>query len=320
MSWIKRNLYFLIFGVIALVLLGLSGWYFYSQYARNNEILAKLTDQYQTLQKLNTEKPHPGSGEVDNIQAAKNQRAQLTNYLAQARKYFERIPPIPNTNKVASQDFTAALRRTLDQLQRDAAASSVLLPPEGGGYSFSFAAEKQRMTFASNSLAPLSIQLGEVKAICDVLFQANINAIDNLRRERVSADDAAGPVTDYVSENSVSNDLAVITHYELTIRCFSSELASVLAGFASSPYCLLVSTINVELASAAPVAVETGPASGIDPNVHPGGPGGGPSMTLPPGAAQPLPSEPRGGLPTVLDERQLRVTLGLNVLKLLPPK
>jgi hypothetical protein len=28
----------------------------------------------------------------------------------------------------------------------------------------------------------------------------------------------------------------------------------------------------------------------------------------------------RGGLPTVLDEKQLKVTLMLNVVKLLPPK
>ena len=48
----------------------------------------------------------------------------------------------------------------------------------------------------------------------------------------------------------MTNELAVLTPYEVTFRCFSSELAAVLAGLASSPYALLVKTINVELAPA----------------------------------------------------------------------
>ena len=75
------------------------------------------------------------------------------------------------------------------------------------------------------------MQLGEVKGICEVLFEAKVNSLDNLRRERVSADDSKGPQTDYLGEKSVTNELAVLTPYEVTFRCFSSELAAVLAGF-----------------------------------------------------------------------------------------
>ena len=109
------------------------------------------------------------------------------------------------------------------------------------------------------SLEPLSVQLGEVKAICDVLFQAKINSLDNIRRERVSDDDLKGPQTDYLSEKSVTNELAVLSPYEVSFRCFSSELAAVLAGFASSPCGLMVKTINVESApAAAPTSEEPG--------------------------------------------------------------
>jgi hypothetical protein len=316
MSWIKRNLYFLVFSVLAVALMGLAGWYLYAKWQLSNDITAKLNEQYEKLGRLNGEKPHPGSRDIDNIQAAKDQRQQLTNYIQQARKYFQRVPAIPNSPKVNSQDFTAALRRTLDQLQRDAVSASVNLPPDPGGYSFSFAAEKPRVTFATGSLEPLSIQLGEVKALCDVLFQAKINSLDNLRRERVSTDDANGPATDYLTETSTTNDQAVLTPYELTFRCFSSELASVLAGFASSPYSLIVKNINVELASASSGSVVAG---GFEPNTYQNPP-------LQPAAAPPTPaaftpaSSPRGGLPTVLDEKQLKVTLMLNVVKLLPPK
>jgi hypothetical protein len=327
MSWIKRNLYFLVFSVLAVALMGLAGWYLYDKWQLSNDITAKLNEQYEKLGRLNGEKPHPGSRDIDNIQAAKDQRQQLTNYIQQARNYFQRVPAIPNSPKVNSQDFTAALRRTLDQLQRDAVGASVNLPPDAGGYSFSFAAEKPRVTFAAGSLAPLSVQLGEIKAICDVLFLAKINSLDNVRRERVSADDANGPATDYLTETSTTNDLAVLTPYELTFRCFSSELASVLAGFASSPFGLVVKNINVELASASTVPGAFGTEPGANPGAYPGA---YPQMQVPPTAPPPQPAAlgayaapvpgARGGLPTVLDEKQLKVTLMLNVVKLLPPK
>jgi len=37
MSWIKRNLIFVICGVAAVVLLGLAGWYLFAQWNLNNE-------------------------------------------------------------------------------------------------------------------------------------------------------------------------------------------------------------------------------------------------------------------------------------------
>jgi hypothetical protein len=326
MSWLKRNLYFVIFGVVAVALLGLSGWYLFSKYSANNDQFSKLNEAYQRLIQLNNENPNPGNAEIDNIKTAKDQRQQLTNYLQDARKYFQRIPSIPDSSKVASQDFATALRKTLDQLQREANGASIALPPEGGGYSFSFAAEKSRVTF-TGGLEALAVQLGEVKTICDVLFQANVNALDNLRREKASPDDRDGPVNDYLAENSTTNDLAIHTHYEVTFRCFSSELASVLAGFGSSPYSVVVKDINVDLASAAPVAATGFDTGGTVPNTG----GRGMADYVPPGGATPPPAAlptqpggatPRGGgpLPTVLDEKQLRITLGLVIVKLLPPR
>jgi len=136
-----------------------------------------------------------------------------------------------------------------------------------------------------------------------------------------------------VPETPTTNELAVMSHYEMTFRCFSSELASVLAGFASSPHGIIVKTINVEQASAAPMGMGMGGfGEGAPGMVQPGmgqpgmgPPGAGqPGMGQPPGVpGQPTPETPaggRGGLPTVLDEKQLRITLGVVIVKLLPPK
>src|SRR5207245_362595 len=110
------------------------------------------------------------------------------------------------------------------------------------------------------ALNPLSAQLGEVKAICDVLFQAKVNTLDYIHRERITPEDSSG-ATDYLNQKSVTNELAVLTPYEVKFRCFTPELGAALSGFAASPYGLLVKTINVELAPAVEAAPENPPAA-----------------------------------------------------------
>jgi hypothetical protein len=349
MDWIKRNLYFLIGSLVALALMGLAGWYLYSKWQLNNDILSGLDEQYAKLKRLYEQNPHPGSGKIDNIKIAKDQQQELRDYIGKTRPYFQPCPPIPQpeSGKLTSQEFSSALSRTIDQMQRDAAKASVALPPndsKNNSYSFSFAAQKESLAYLPGSLAPLSQQLGEVKAICAVLFAAKVNSLDNLRRERVSDDDLKGPQTDYLSEKSVTNELALLSPYEVTFRCFSSELAAVLAGFASSPCgMMIVKTINVESAPAPPPSEPMPPPVAYAPAPPPrpvepprsaedafndryglrgrGRPRYSPQPT--PVYVQPAPMAPpanKGGLPQALDEKQLKVTLVLNVVKLLPPK
>jgi len=368
MDWIKRNLYFLIGGLAALGLMGWAGWYLYSKMSENTGVREELTAAYAELDRLNREKPHPGNRTVDNIKSAKEQQQQVKDLMTKARDYFKPIPAIPDTPKVDSQEFTAALRRTIDQLQKQATNSSVILPPN---YSFSFEAQKPKVTFAPGSLEPLSQQLGEVKVLSEILFNAKVNSLDNIRRVRVSADDSSGPVTDYIEKRPVTNELAVLVPYEITFRCFSQELADTLAGLASSPHGIIVKTINVEPGTAAttldpslsPFAPTAAapvylpqtrlPAAEADsaamfarrygiggggrgsgrygPPAGGGGAGGvplrgfeapPPVYTPPPvAAATPTPGQPpKGGLQTVLDEKQLKVTLALDIVKLLPQK
>ena len=341
MDWIKRNFYFVIGSLLALALMGLAGWYLYSKWQLNNEILGKLDEQYAKLKRLNEQNPHPGSGKIDNIKAAREQQQELRAYIQKAHQYFQPCPPIPvpESGKLTSQEFSSALSRTIDQMQRDATKTSVALPKDSSGQtcSFSFAAQREKLAYATGSLDPLSVQLGEVKAICTVLFQAKINALDSLRREPVSEDDLKGPQTDYLPDKSVTNDLAVLAPYEVAFRCFSPELAAVLAGFASSPYDLVVKTINVESAPAAaageqpaapvastargyaapPLRLPGAPLPGVS---RPAAPGSAPQETYAPPVAPVAAPGSRGGLPLALDEKQLKVTLMLNVVKLISPK
>lgn len=315
MAWIKRNLYFLLGGVIALVLLGVASFYLYTQHGRSNELTNKLDATYGELSKLNSQKPHPGNGKIDNIKTAKEQHQQMHGFIRNARKFFEPIPPIPATPEgggIKDETFAAQLRTTIEQLQRAAATASVTLPPR---YDFSFSAIKAKISFASGSLHPLSAQLGEVKTLCDLLFTAKVNALDSIRRVKVSTDDKDVP--DYTELPATTNEMAVLTPYELTFRCFSSELAQVFTGFTYSPHGFIVKNLTIEPANASATAPDptlagnpnfpTAPPVVTDPLMPPPAPRAG----IAPGAGA-----AKGGLPTVLNERPLRVTMVVEVVKL----
>src|SRR5208283_4093471 len=235
MIWIKRNLFFVIGGVLALGLLGAAGFYDYTNWKRNSVAFDKLNEVYSTLRELANHKPSPGNDKINNIEAAQQQEAQLRKWIHQAQSYFQPIAPIPHlTNSLISNElFADALHRTIDQLQRDATNANVGVLPQ---YSFSFEAQRSRVKFAPDSLGALATQLGEVKAISEILFAARVNQLDAIQRVRVSDDDVSGPQTDYLVDSSVTNGLAVLTPYTITFRAFSPEIAQTLAGFAASQH------------------------------------------------------------------------------------
>ena len=331
MGWIKRNLYFVIGGGISVILLGLAGWYCYSKYDLNNQKWEALSKQYEDLKRFSGDSPHPGSGAVNNIQAAKEFRTNCLDFIRHATNYFVRIAPLPDLPKITDRDFAFALTHTIDQLRRDATNASVGLPPD---YEFSFLAVSRKTYFPAGSLEPLSVQLGEVKTICDVLFQAKVNSLDSLRREKVSPDDAAGNATDYHGDKSVTNEMAILTPYEIVFRCFTPELAAVLSSFASSSNGLVVKTMDVEEASAtttidpttgmamaAPAPTAQNPIYPLKyPTYNPDG--GRPNFAPPPPTTAPATTTTprRGALPIVLDDKKLKVTIALTVVKLVPPK
>ena len=296
MGWIKRNLFFVIGLAVAVLLLALAGVYDFRSLGHNASAKAELDAIYQTLKDFGDQNPSPGNAQINNITAANTQTRQLREWIDRTDAYFKPIEPIPNglRFKLNSEAFAEALRREINRLQREADESGVQLPPK---YGFSFEAQRSLVRFAPGSLEPLSVQLGEVKTISEILFAAHVNSLDDVQRVRVSDDDTAGPQADYINDISVTNNLAVLTPYSVTFRSFSGELASVLAGFAASPQGLIVKGINVSPAGLASSTVATAPTSA---------------------SSSPVPG--RGGLVTVLDEQLLRVTLEIEIVKLSPQR
>ncbi len=363
MAWIKRNLFFVIGAVVALALLSFAGFYTYRGLEHNAKEKENRILKYEELKRLHGQKPHPGFGKVNNIEAARQQQKQIREVLAKAAKDFQPVPLILDKTNVTSSEFQAALRRTVEQLTRDAANTSVLLPQD---YKFSFFQQFRLLNFAPGSLEPLTKQLSEIKALCEVLIRAKVNHIDLIQRERVSSDDSYGPQTDYVDMASQSNELAVLSPYQITFRSFSPEIAKVLAGFANSPHGFVVQNIDVRPSTetdqpgitpatpymAPPVmatpmprrtardiaAEEAAERAALRPDLYAAPPAmatpAAPAYTPPaytppaynpssaytptPGYSAPVPRGGVGGSQYALNERPLRVTLVVQVIKMLP--
>jgi hypothetical protein len=323
MAWIKRNLFFVVGGAIALLALGAAGFYIYKGWDRNSTALTSLTEVVGNLKALTEQKPPPGSGKVDNISIAKEQDKEVRTWIASTAGYFQPITPIP-AGAITSEAFAGALRRTVDQMQKEAEASGVVLPPK---YDFSFSAQRPLVKFAAGTEL-LAAQLGEVKAMAGILFAARINALDSIQRVRVTDDDTQGPQSDYIEQHPVTNELAVITPYVLTFRSFTPELSRVMAGFATASNTFIVKAVNVQPAGAASAL---GTLPGGNPEMMPGmTPGGlplrgegypnpyGQPPAMQQAAAAAAAAVGKGGSQLVLKEQLLRITLEVGLVKLLP--
>ncbi len=317
MIWIKRNLFFVVGGFVALGLLGGAVFYIFKSFSRNSTADTSLHEVVDTLTRLTQQKPSPGNDKINNTKIAQEQDKEVRGWVSSATLAFQPIAPIP-AGAVTSEAYAGGLRRTIDQLQKLAENSGVALPPK---YDFSFAAQRPLVKFEAGSLEPLAVQLGEVRAVCEILFATRINALDGIQRVRVSGDDLTGPQSDYIEEHLITNELAIITPYVLTFRCFTPELSRVMAGLATASNTFIVKVVNVQPAGAELAAGLAG-APGMPGMIGEGYMGrraGGIEGYPPP--VQPvamLPTTGKGGLQTVLKEQLLRVTMEIGLVKLSP--
>ena len=347
MDWIKRNLFFVIGAAVALLLMVGAGYYTWTGWSQNSAALEEINGKYAELKRLINLNPNPGSGKVDNVKTAKAQQQQVAGVIAKVAGRFTPIAPIPPETSVTAEGFASGLATTIYRLQQDFTNAGVVLTPR---YNFSFEQQSKAVRFAG-SLVPLAVQLGEVNTIMEVLIAAKINSLESIQRERVSPDDMSGPANDYLDQYSETNELAILAPYQVTFRCFTPELALVLAGYAGASKGIIVKSVNVEpsadvydpsqivaQSSGGPIYIQPPviPAPGYPGQRRSGEEGGegasrrafaerygiGPRGPTTPQPQQPVYAQPTApvatGPRTVLDEKQLRVTMLLNVVKLLP--
>lgn len=337
MDWVKKNLFLVVGGVVALALLGLAGFFLYTKYNWESEVSASLQAQTDELDRLSRLKPHPGDRKVDNIKAALDQEAELQAFAKQMQATFV---PINYPTNLDSGRLKLLLDSTLDELQRAAQRAGVRTPEN---FPFGFSAQRNQVSFDLNSIKPLAFALEEIRALTELLFNARVLTVDSVRRVSLGAAEtgalgmmaAFGP-GDTWSKKPTTNELAILMPYEITLHCFTPELADVLQAMAQSPHGFLVK--NVQVDTVASSLLEDKPAdsptyqqpmlgmgrmdAAMAARYGIGRYGARPGMMAPPPEAEtptgPTPTR-RGGLNIMIEEKPFRVVLWVDVLRMLDP-
>ncbi|PYJ87087.1 MAG: hypothetical protein DME22_02890 [Verrucomicrobia bacterium] len=216
MSWLKKNVSLVVGGVVALGLLGFAIFFLLTSTRAADEVTAQLSAKTAELKDLTTHDPYPNQ---ENIEAARKEQKKLAA-------------------------FKDLLQTTISHLEQDAEKAGVNLPAK---YDFTFTPQRKSLDFAADTVAPLAAQVAEIKAVCEVLFNARVHALTALRRLPVAKDDQGA--TDYLlgkkaATNAVTG--AVLAPYEIQFQGFTAELAAVLEGFYRSSNCFIVRNLDVQ--------------------------------------------------------------------------
>lgn len=337
MLWIKRNLVLVIGIAVSLALLGGAGYYLYDNSEENftrDEELDKLKAELETLRGG----VFPSEA---NISLVRSNTAQVQGFMQQGERVFASEP----VKLVGESQIKVGLANLVDALRRDATNAGVEVPPK---YEFTYGEVKVMPRLPSYALEPLTNQFKEVRSLCTILFNARVRALESFQRVPSFPDEprSADLMSDRLPQtNTLSTNITVIvTPYRLVFRGFSSHLTDVLNALSSAKEFYAVRQVDVEPSGGAMESPGTGlpgsamgmpgfgmggmPTPGFPSpgGFPPGGPGGaaGPGAAPPggqrppppknPGAAN-VPQPPKSSLTKVLDEKPLRITLMLDVVK-----
>ncbi len=315
MAWIKRNLLFVVGLAVAVALLGSGVFYLLGSQKEADDVNTELKSQNDNFDTLVNRKPAPTK---ENIKLAQEQQVRLRKFRESAVVQFA---PTPIDDTLDDSKFKALLDATLDRLEKTADRSGVKLPKVGEvKFGFTFEEQRKQLSVSQKSVVPLTMQLLDVAELCQILFDAKIHSIESIKRTGVNTNDVT-PTSNYLTKKPTTNAVtgAVVYPYELIFQCFSSELGAVLGGMVNAKQAYVVKTINVERGStdtAAPVAAAPtigGMNAALAARYGLGGAGMAARYGMaPPPAATPAtrPGEP------ILDDKPLRITLGIEVVKL----
>lgn len=324
MDWIKKNVGFVVGLGVAVLSLGGAVFYLLQSGTAREEAKAALEQKNQELDGLVKREVYPNKANID---AAKKEQETVAKFISEARTRFG---PLDELKSMDNGTFKSLLESTIGQLEREASQAGVKLPSDK--YAFTFAEQRKQLQLAANSLPAFSRELSDIEDICGILFGAKIHSLLGLKRYGVGTNEGFANPDVIAGKKPGTNDLvgASIYGYEATFQCFSGELGDVIEGFVKSPSCYVVKTLNVEpgtaatadpsIANAAPTPLGGG-MGGMDPALAAryglaGRSRYGPSQPQAP-VAQPT-TAPKANEPA-LEEKPLKVTLGLEVIKLAPP-
>lgn len=317
MPWIKRNLVFVISLAVALLLIGAGTFFIFSAKGEADAASAELESKKGAYDTLVTRDPYPNS---KNIELARQEQARLLALRTNVLKTFSEYPKMEALDDAS---FKALLSRVISELERDAERKGVKLPSGSGGsskYNFTFDTQRRELRLAPSTLQPLALALSDIRDLCQILFSSKIHSLVAIKRPAIGTNEVSGSgdlLTKKPSTNSVVK--AAVHPYEVQFQCFTSELDDVFNRLVSASNAYVIKVVNIErgTSSDAPSDPAMNPAAAMNPMMAMRARYG--LMAPQPQAAAAAPTAPAGKIgEVVLEQKPIKVTLGLEVIRFIP--
>jgi len=183
MAWIKRNLFFVITVVVGLGLTGYCGYLLFSAIDENAAAMDKYTGARGSLDTLQKKVPFPSK---ENIAAVQADAARVQNLNSNYLKVFAGFPAPP---KMEDRQFKDYLQKSIQKFGADATNAGVGMP---AGYTFGFGEQVDKLNFPADNIGPWIQELSEIKAILQILYNAKINNLEQVKRPLVGPEDGGG--------------------------------------------------------------------------------------------------------------------------------
>src|SRR5213075_1123242 len=115
MNWLKRNLFLVGGGGVALGLLGFAVFFLLTRKQSVDEVTAELNTRTEEWKQLVARDPYPNQ---ENIERAKGEQKKLAEFLDQTRKFF--VPAALFPTNLDGATFKNLLETTIAELVHDA--------------------------------------------------------------------------------------------------------------------------------------------------------------------------------------------------------
>jgi hypothetical protein len=300
MSWIKRNLIFVITALVGVLLAGWAGYQLTNSMAEDKAAKDDFDSVMNDTTAMRNKNPYPTP---ENIEAARGEAAQIRGLLGDFNKVFAPFPTVPPMDE---KTFAETIGKRIAELQMMASTMAIKTPDH---YAFSFSGLTGQLAFPSNCIPVWLEQLGQIKSICDIVLHAHINEFEGIQRVPVYPGDQGG--TDFLPTTWVTNQLGVVSPYQVSFVGFSRGLAQILEGFLNSTNCFVIKSVIVS--SSKNPTQANGPGMGLSPLQQLVS--GAPTPAAPPFAG----GARAGAAPvSVVREKPLYVTLVIDAIKLKP--
>lgn len=193
MSWIKRNLAFVISLAVAVALLIGGVVYLFSAQSEAEAASGELETKKNEYDTLVKREPYPNA---KNIELAKDEQVRFNQLKSEALSTFSQYPSLGSWDDAT---FKALLTRTIGDLERSAERKGVKLPSNtdsssgsGSKYNFTFNAQRRELRLPPSTLQPLVLALTDIREFSEILFASKIHSLLHIKRSAIGTNELAG--------------------------------------------------------------------------------------------------------------------------------